>query len=334
MRTIPAASTLLSGEQIATLQRRTNARGLLLVAHAWGVIGLAMYCCAVFPHWWTYLVAIAIIGSRQLGLLILMHDGAHGILCAAPRLNRFLAQWCCAYPMFADTEVYRPYHLQHHARTQRDDDPDIVLTGHYPISRASLRRKLIRDITGQTGFSQRRAQFRHAWGPRELSLRAHVRRFGTHLGRPLAVNSLLALILSALGQGHFFLFLWLVPLLTWQQLALRVRNIAEHAAVPERRDPMRNARTTLTAWWERIFVAPYWVNYHLEHHLFMWVPCHRLPTVHRYLIANGHLPRMLTATGYRAVLGEVTHLDGDEDGGPRARRAAGTFSDGFRYQKS
>lgn len=29
-------------------------------------------------------------------------------------------------------------------------------------------------------------------------------------------------------------------------------------------------------------------NYHLEHHLYPWVPCYRLPAVHRYLKVHGH----------------------------------------------
>lgn len=106
----------------------------------------------------TYLLAVSLIGSRQLGLLILMHDAAHNALARSPRVNRVLAQWFRAFPLLADTDIYRRYHLKHHARTLRADDPDIVLIGHYPITRASLKRKLLGDISGQTGYSQRRAR--------------------------------------------------------------------------------------------------------------------------------------------------------------------------------
>ncbi|MBI3198302.1 MAG: fatty acid desaturase [Rhodospirillales bacterium] len=38
-----------------------------------------------------------------------------------------------------------------------------------------------------------------------------------------------------------------------------------------------NTRTTYAGPLARLFLAPYPVNFHLEHHLFMFVPCWRLP---------------------------------------------------------
>jgi fatty acid desaturase len=65
---------------------------------------------------------------------------------------------------------------------------------------------------------------------------------------------------------------------------------------------MRHARTTHAAWWERAFVAPYWVNYHCEHHMFMYLPCWSLPKAHRLLKAKGHTARMEVQPGYWGVL--------------------------------
>lgn len=331
MKSSPSARSLLSSEQHARLRARSDLWGCYLVGHAWAVIAGSMALVAAYPNPLTYLLAVTLIGSRQLGVLILMHDGAHGLLCRNPRLNRLLSQWLCAYPMLADTDIYRRYHLQHHARTMQADDPDLVLTGHYPIPRRSLQRKLIRDLTGQTGYSQRRIQLQHAWGRADTAWPARVAHFQQALGRQLAANAALFACLAAAGYGHFYLTLWLLPMLTWQQLVLRIRNIAEHAAVPDRDDPFRNARTTEASLLERCFVAPYWVNYHLEHHLLMWVPCYRLPLLQRYLRTNGHGARLVVTKSYRAVLREVT-LAKDEAGSEpprRAERAVGTFGEGF-----
>ncbi len=81
--------------------------------------------------------------------------------------------------------------------------------------------------------------------------------------------------------------MWLLPLATWYQLVSRIRNIAEHAVVPDNDDPLRNTRTTYANPLMRLLVAPYWVNYHLEHHLFMFVPCWRLPQAHHALLEGG-----------------------------------------------
>ena len=67
-------------------------------------------------------------------------------------------------------------------------------------------------------------------------------------------------------------------------------------------DPLRHARTTRANWLERAVIAPYYVNYHCEHHMFMHVPCYNLPRAHRLLKAKGVMDGMLTANGYFSVL--------------------------------
>eukprot|EP01035_Chromulina_nebulosa_P059705 gene59705-81699_t len=94
---------------------------------------------------------------------------------------------------------------------------------------------------------------------------------------------------------------------TWYPLITRLRNIAEHALVgADEPDPLRHARTTLAGPVERLLMAPYYVNYHCEHHMFMHVPCWNLPKVHRLLKAKGVMDRMLTAPGYLTVLREAS----------------------------
>ena len=70
--------------------------------------------------------------------------------------------------------------------------------------------------------------------------------------------------------------------------------------------PFTHARTTYAGLWERATVAPYWVNYHSEHHLFMGVPCYSLPLAHALLGQGGYHGRMTIAPDYRAVLRLVT----------------------------
>ena len=69
--------------------------------------------------------------------------------------NDCVSQWFCAWPVFTDTIPYRHYHLVHHRKTQQPDDPDLHLSAKFPITKESFRRKMIRDITGQTGFKLR-----------------------------------------------------------------------------------------------------------------------------------------------------------------------------------
>jgi fatty acid desaturase len=93
----------------------------------------------------------------------------------------------------------------------------------------------------------------------------------------------------------------------------RIRNIAEHAVVPDSNDPLRNTRTTRAGLLERIFVAPYYVNYHLEHHLLFYVPCYHLPKVHAILMRGDKAKQMELQDGYGRVLALATAKPASED---------------------
>src|SRR5262245_34193266 len=188
-----------------------------------------MALVAIFPNPLPYVLAVMLIGSRQLGLAILMHEGAHRCFSRDETRNMVLSQWLCAYPVFADTVAYRRYHLAHHAHTQQDSDPDLVLSAPFPITKASYRRKFWRDITGQTGYEQRKAQFLNALGDPAWPLAQRFKHFRRKLWPQVAVNGLLFGGMALAGVWWAYPLLWLVPLLTWMMVITRIRNIAEHA---------------------------------------------------------------------------------------------------------
>ena len=307
------ARDVLTEDQLVAVRQRKTWKGMALIAHAWALIFGAIALVAFWPNPFTYLLAVAIIGSRQLGLSILMHDGAHGCLAVDERINLALSQWFCAYPVFAETRAYRRYHLKHHTRTQQEDDPDLVLSAPFPITRMSYRRKFLRDITGQTGYQQRKAQLLNALGLPEWPLARRAAHFWGQLGPQFLVNAMLFASLAAAGVWWAYPLLWLVPLLTWMMVITRIRNIAEHAVVPDSSDPLRNTRTTRANLLERLFIAPYYVNYHLEHHLLFYVPCYNLPRVHQILSESAHAGRMEVQPGYLAVLRLATAKPDQQD---------------------
>lgn len=335
-RRIPA-KTFMSEAQLAAVRTRVAWRGVGMILHAWAVIGAAMALAVLWPNPLTIVLAVLLIGSRQLGLAILMHEGAHGLIVRHEAANLTISQWLCAYPIFAETRAYRRYHLQHHAHTQTKDDPDLVLSSPFPITKASYRRKFWRDITGQTGFEQRKAQLLTALGDRSWPMRLRLANLWRVLGGAISFNLALAATLTLLGGWWAYPVLWLVPLLTWFQVVTRVRNIAEHAVVSDSDDPLRNTRTTIANRLERLFVAPYYVNYHLEHHLLFYVPAYQLPRVHEILMASPLGPRIEMETGYAAVLrkalSKADNLDSPGEIVSRTRRAAaGGRADGDRVR--
>ena len=299
-------ASILPEKMLAEARERRPFVGIALILHAWALIALAVAMVDWTPHPALWLLtgplAVAIIGSRQLGLSILLHEGAHGGLARDPRVNMWLSQWLCAYPVFADTKTYRDYHLKHHAHAQTLKDPDLILSAPFPVTRKSLVRKLIRDLTGQTGLKQRRAQIRAALGDPASPFAERARVFVRRLGRPLLVNAALWGVMIAAGVWWAYPLLWLVPLLTWQQAVTRIRNSAEHALIPIDGDPLGVARTTLAGPVARLFLAPYWVNYHAEHHFMMYAPCYNLPRLHRALMAGPEKPRFVMSRRYADIL--------------------------------
>jgi fatty acid desaturase len=114
-------------------------------------------------------------------------------------------------------------------------------------------------------------------------------------------------LFSAAGLGWAWVLMWLLPMATWLPLISRLRNISEHALVAvDEPDPLHHARTTLANFWERICIAPYWVNYHCEHHMFTQIACWQLPRAHRILRRQGATARMTLAPGYLTLLRQAS----------------------------
>ena len=297
---------LFTPDDWAPFQSRSPWIGPLLVLHCWGVIALAIAAGVMWPI--LIPLSAAVIGTRQLGLAILMHEAAHGGLSPNRRLNDFLGHWLCAVPVGASLTAYRPYHLAHHKYAQQPEDPDLVLSAPFPVTRASLRRKIIRDLTGQTFFKQRILfAFKAYVARRDEDIADGAVVTGRSLVAFLLVNAALLLGLTLADLWWAYFVLWLLPMATWFPMVTRLRNIAEHACVEgSAADPFRAARTTRASWWERAFIAPYWVNFHAEHHLFMHVPCWKLPALHRAVRERPQGTRMEVADGYLAVLAEAS----------------------------
>ena len=119
------------------------------------------------------------------------------------------------------------------------------------------------------------------------------------------INLIAISVLTVFGYWWAWPALWVVPLATWFPLVTRLRNIAEHAMVDTTDDPFTHARTTLANPIERLLIAPFWVHFHAEHHLFMYLPCYNLAAAHRLLMQKGFRDRMRIAKSYGEVLAKA-----------------------------
>lgn len=300
---------ILNQDQIQWLREKSDLRGVLLLIHAWTVVFLTVSLFALFPHIITFFIAVLVIAGRQLGLAILMHEGAHGLIVNSTKNNDRLSQWICAFPVWLDTYGYRHYHLAHHRNTQLEDDPDLSLSKPFPVSKFSFLRKVLRDVSGVTGIVQRyelifktllKTDVNKIDGKKISGFKSNKTLYGI-----LFSNLVIFMLMASIGSWWYYFAFWLLPLFTFFQLFLRIRNIAEHAGVPHDSDDFNNARTTYANIIERTFVAPYYVNYHLEHHLLMFIPCYKLKEAHRMLVDKEYNKRMEIKKGYLSLLKSV-----------------------------
>lgn len=276
---------------------KSTTHGIWLIIHAWGVIFAAAYFYSLFPNLLVGILVVMIIGSRQLGISVLMHEAAHRTLVNGKGLNNFLGSWFCSLPVFYSLNDYREYHLQHHQNTQQSNDPDLHLSKKFPVSAASMTRKFVRDLSGLTGLKLRFYQLRSLIY-KNISLSQKISSFARVLISQMAIFG----IFTALFGYEYYFYFWILPLFTWLQFITRVRNIAEHAMVVDDDNPLQNARHINASLLERVFFAPYFVNYHLEHHLIMSMPCYRFKSFYKILAKEFGKDNLETKSSYFEVV--------------------------------
>lgn len=289
----------LSREEIRALLEHSDLRSWASIALNWTIVFATCAVVARWPNPLTIVVALFVIGGRQLSCAAIMHDAAHRALFRNRALNDWAGNWLAAYPVWSDTDRYRPYHLEHHRRTGGPEDPDLNLITPFPITARSLRRKVWRDLSGRTGWKFAKAAYSRSFGRMGVDPAARKAALGV-----LFSNLALLAIFTAGGYPALYL-LWVGAWFTTYTLVTRIRAIAEHAMTPAAFDPgepLRNTRTVLARWWERLLVAPNRLNYHLEHHLLMTVPHYNLPRMHRLLAERGVLDHACVERGYAGVL--------------------------------
>jgi fatty acid desaturase len=295
-------SDYLTREDVAYFTAKSDWQAWRLVLGNWLFIAAIFATVATWPNPVTVVLAVILLAGRQMGLSVLMHDCGHHTLFRSARLNELVGQWLCALPVMNDQPSYARGHLEHHRKSGSPDDPDLPNYAAYPVSRASFRRKVIRDLTGQTGYKLLSYIVRGASGAVSREKRVSSLPFA----QQLLVQLVLFLTLTAFGIGWTYL-LWVVAYMTVFMLIIRVRQVAEHAAVPDLFDPdaRMNTRTVEAPWWQRLFFVPCGVNYHLEHHFMASVPCYKLGELREHLRSRNALENVPEFYGYGAVLRHV-----------------------------
>ena len=281
---------VLSRKEVEPFTKRSDLRAFWMVGVNFVIIAAAFALPVLWPNFLSVIVAVLLLGGRQLGLAVIYHDCSHSVLFRTRWLNDFVGHWIAGGLLNTSMYAYRNYHLKHHRFAGTAEDPDIPLASQYPTSRDSLKRKFLRDVSGRTGFKTVAAQLKRVRPVRNAPfITSHLVLFGA---------------LWSVGLPELYALWWVAHIFVYFAI-LRLRFISEHGVAVDRLSPdaRENTSTTVLSWWERLFIGPNYVNFHLEHHLSAAVPCYRLSALHRLLAERGFFAAHdCLSRGYASVI--------------------------------
>ncbi len=281
------------GEFRDQMRRIPSVRNGISVVTCWAqIVGVAV-AAVWLAHPVAWVVAFVLMGRAFAQISALMHEAAHRMLFRNRKLNDFVGRWVVGFPAFTPIDSYRRGHMAHHREEFGPNEPDIPLYRGYPIERDSLRRKLWRDATGQTGWKLNKGLFRAARAE-DRSVRFQARAI-------IGCQVVLTAICTAFGRPWLWVVLWFAPYLTAWRVINRLRAIAEHGGMvrsEDRRNTTHSVRQHAIA---RFFMVPYWIGWHLAHHVDSGVPMRNLPKFHRALVESGYVNASLEYPNYPAL---------------------------------
>jgi fatty acid desaturase len=199
-------------------------------------------------------------------LLVHGHEGTHRLISRSRPLNEVFNWFTHALIGISGT-AYRAFHLDHHRHLGTDRDPE-----------ETLLRFVGRGLSGWTylGIPMLAHLWVNTYPFRFDTSRSRRRRTIMDLAGALMLHTAIA---AAIGLQSYCLFV-LTPIFTSLSAVVVLRSITEHHGTFAG-DRWTNTRTIEFG---RV-IDLLWSNttYHIEHHLFPFVPFHKLPAVHRLI---------------------------------------------------
>ncbi len=243
-------------------------------------------------HQLAVIVAVPIIGTLQLRMFIFHHEASHRLLFSNRWLNDRIGINLMGWlPLGTGAHHYRRGHANHHRDEFGPKEPDFLLYSFYPITRRSFVRKLRRDLFGVSGWRIVKPRFGGLFKPKYIPLSL----------RFFAGQVMVFGLFWLVGHPWLYLWLWVLPWCTWYQLINRLRAIAEHGGMTRTADRRNTTHHVQQGWLARLLLVPYFVGYHLAHHVDSGIPARNLPRLQRALEEDGYLPPEAAWPNYRSL---------------------------------
>ncbi|MGZ4122094.1 MAG: fatty acid desaturase family protein [Tumebacillaceae bacterium] len=277
-----AAFSTETKQLLRALQQKNNTINFFYILADWALIVGAIALSKFVGGWLTYLLAIAIIGSRQRAFDNLTHEASHNSLFKNQKLNNIMGSLFSAFPLFTSFTAYKDSHFIHHRHLSEEVDPDLI------------RYKLIGlDNPPSSGVT---FTLKHILSPITMlhvplyiygTLRSFIYSKETPIPEQLArLGYWVAIVSTAVyfGHGLDIVLYWIVPYVTVLQVIRYFAEMSEHAGLMTNQNPLMKTRNVFG---NRVFlklVYPHHDHYHLIHHLFAGIPHYNLPKAHKILM--------------------------------------------------
>jgi fatty acid desaturase len=304
-RDLLRAANFSRGE-IRELHRMRDYRAWLDFAAALATTAAVPLLYAAFPHPLTVILCVLLSIHNFNSFAQVVHCAGHGKFLSSGRLNRLVGSVAAGLLGFT-LEGHALAHQIHHVQLNTDADSD-RMWGRPDEPTRDIFRAWLSDIFL---ISACRRLFQYMGSDRKgraMPLKsARVGYFVRKIAQNLPVIAVQAAVIAyysvALGP-EFYVYFYVLPILTIYPAQIRVRTACEHAfeanyqpSTLEERWVSRSTRVNL---FERLVIAPLLIQYHFEHHLLPGVPYYNLPRARRMLAQKGlEVP---LAPGYFAFL--------------------------------
>jgi len=253
---------------------------------------LIIWVSMIYSHPLIWIFLILCMGIAQNRLFIIHHEAAHRLLFSNQKINDLIGIRLIGWLAFGSgSHGYRIGHIRHHRDEFGPQEPDFVLYSFYPISKSSMSRKLLRDLSGISAFRILRPRFQR------LNDLRHLRLTVSFLSGQLMIVALFW-IFSNLAM---YFLLWILPWVCVYQFLNRIRAITEHGGMTQSSDRRRTTHYIRQNRLANFFFVPLNVGYHLAHHVDMLVPYRNLPLLDQALMEDGYISSDLIWPNYRSL---------------------------------
>lgn len=298
---IKGTSKDLSKEAKQEISRLCGARPIAFLWQAfsaWFIIFIMIASSIYVNNVLMSIVAVIVIATRINVLALLIHEQAH-FLGFRSYYGELIANFFTAFPLATTIENYAQVHLSHHKYYFTEKDPDHLrksgIDWQFPMSKSHLIKILLSDLVG---FSF----IKLVKGKQFKNCKAFSRKRPINRLVQVIYYCIVAIILTYMSAWGLFFIYWVLPLITFFPLIVRLGAITEHVYNLPNVSVNNSSPLIILRWWEKLLLPNLNFTYHPYHHFYPGVSFRNLPKVHKVFVRGNLIDNKNIFYGYFSYL--------------------------------